>query len=64
MTNYQNCKLQLKETAKIAKKEYKTDKPAIREIINYYCDHLTRTKNLSKYKISLLHNYACTLHPI
>ena len=63
MTNYQNCKIQLKETAKIAKKEYANDNPAIRQIINYYCDHLTRTQNLSEYKINLLHDFASSLHP-
>jgi hypothetical protein len=63
MTNYQNCKIQLKETAKIAKKEFKNDKPAIRLLINYYCDHLTKTRNLSEYKINLLHNFAGSLHP-
>ena len=63
MTNYQNCKLQLKETAKIAKKEFKNDKPAIRQAINNNTHALCGDYNLSEYKTNLLHNYAASLHP-
>ena len=63
MTNYQNCKIQLKETAKIAKKEFKNDKPAIRQIINDRAYFLTMDYDLSEHKMYLLHNFAGSLHP-
>lgn len=63
MTTYKNAKQQLKSISQDAKKEYKNDKPAIRQIINDYADHLCKDLNLSEYQRELLSNYACKLHP-
>jgi hypothetical protein len=63
MTKYQTAKDILKSVALRAKKEYKGDKPAIRQSVNDYTHELCRDFNLSKYQSNLLHNYACELHP-
>ena len=60
-TNYKDAKKELLNIAKLAKKEYKNDKPAIRQIINDKCYFLTY--NLTSYENDLLHNYASKLHP-
>ena len=60
-TNYKDAKKELLNIANLAKKEYKNDKPAIRQIINDQAYFLTY--NLTIYENELLHNYACTLHP-
>ena len=60
-TNYQEAKKELLNIAKLAKKEYKNDKPAIRQIINDQAYFLTY--NLTSHENNLLHDYACTLHP-
>lgn len=61
MTNYQQAKQELKETAKFVKKHYPKDKPLIRQTINdkaYFLGY-----NLTPKEIDLLSNYACKLHP-
>jgi len=64
MTNYQQAKRALKTTADMAKSQFKSDKPMIRQIINDSCDDLKRNHyNLTEHKQSLLDDYACTLHP-
>ena len=63
MTNYQTAKDILKSVAFRAKKEYKGDKPGIRQSINDYTHELCRDFSLSEYQCNLLHNYACELHP-
>jgi hypothetical protein len=61
---YQKAKIVLQETAKMAKSQFPTDKPAIRQIINDSADDICRNYyNLTDYEQNLLHNYACTLHP-
>lgn len=60
-TNYQDAKKELLKIANLAKKEYKNDKPAIRQIINDQAYYLTY--NLTSYENDLLHDYACKLHP-
>ncbi len=62
-TPYKNAKDDLLGIAKAIKKENPNDKPLQRMTINDYCDHLCKTRNLSEFKQSLLHNYASTLHP-
>lgn len=61
--NYQNAKVLLKERATLIKKEYPTDKPLQREVINNHLDWLCKNYQFSEYKRNLLSNYACTLHP-
>jgi hypothetical protein len=63
ITKYQQAKTDLKETAKQAKKEYKNDKPAIRQAINNTADMLCKDLRLSEYQRNLLANYSCNLHP-
>jgi hypothetical protein len=63
MTIYQQAKLALKLAAKQDKKHFKNDKPAIRQSINDFCDHLCKDLKLSDYNRNLLSNYACKLHP-
>ncbi len=64
-TNYQQAKDQLKHASKVIKKDFGTDKPAIRMYINDTCDCICKdyTYRLTEYQQNLLHNYACTLHP-
>ena len=62
-TAYQDAKQDLKNIAIDAKKEFKGDKPAIRQIINDNTHFIAYQYELSEYKTDLLHNYACTLHP-
>ena len=62
-TIYQHAKNELKEVANDAKKQYPTDKPAIRETINDHLDFICKSYNLSEYHRNLLANYACSLHP-
>ena len=61
--NYQYAKEDLKLISKWAKSKFPKDKPAIRQIINDNTHALCIDYDLSKYKQSLLHDYACTLHP-
>jgi len=63
-TNYQQAKSQLKHASKVIKKDFGTDKPAIRMHINDTCDTIYKDYyRLTEYQQNLLHNYACTLHP-
>lgn len=62
-TIYQQAKQSLKETAKQAKIDYPTDKPAVRQIINDTADSLCKDLRLSEYQRNLLANYSCKLHP-
>ena len=62
-TIYQQAKRELKDVALDAKRQFKSDKPAVRQIINDYVDSLCKSLNLSDYQRDLLANYACTLHP-
>ncbi len=45
------------------KKEYRGDKPMVRQIINDTCNSIIRDLRLSEWQSELLSNYACTLHP-
>lgn len=66
MTKYQQAKQQLKELSNKAKEQFGTDKPAIRQCINDNCDAICKDNlynGLTEYQQSLLHNYACKLHP-
>lgn len=62
-TIYQQLKNELKNVSIEAKKQFKTDNPAVRQIINDYADYLCRNNMLTDYQQILLQNYACTLHP-
>ena len=62
-TPYQIAKNDLKRAAKQAKKDFPTDKPAIRMIINDTADGLSKDLRLSEHQRDLLANFACTLHP-
>jgi len=62
-TNYQEAKKELKFIADFAKKEYKNDLPAVRTYINDSVNWVSDNYDLSNYKNSLLHDYACKLHP-
>lgn len=62
-TDYQNAKAYLKERANFIKKEYPTDRPMQRQVINDHCDWLCKNYQFSEHKRDLLANYACTLHP-
>ena len=63
MTNYQKCKLYLKEAAADLKEKYKDDYPLIRMCLNNELDQLSRNTNLSEHKKELLTRYVCKLHP-
>lgn len=63
MTNYQNAKQDLRFVAKKAKHDKPKDKPYQRMIINDSCDWISDNHSLTEYQNSLLHNYACKLHP-
>ena len=62
-TQYQEAKKELKFISENLKKQYKNDKPAIRMYINNSINWVSENYNLSEHKNSLLHDYACTLHP-
>lgn len=64
ITKYIEAKITLKAVSFNAKKEFKTDKPLIRMIINDTTDSLCKDLNFSEYQRDLLSNYACKLHPI
>lgn len=53
----------LRSHAEYARKIYAGDKPAIRQAINIRAHELCEEYDLSEHKQSLLHNYACKLHP-
>jgi hypothetical protein len=63
ISNYQQAKTMLKNSAKWIKEQVPTDKPKIRMIINNEVDYLSKDLNLSEYQRNLLSNYACKLHP-
>lgn len=63
MTNYMSAKNHLKEVSQQSKKEFKRDKPAIRQIINDTCYYLEVDKKLTENEKTRLQNYACKLHP-
>ena len=63
MTNYQNAKTELKETANFVKKHYPKDKPLQRQTINDKAYFLGSDFRLTPKQIELLSNYACKLHP-
>ncbi len=58
---YQYAKKLLKERADFMKKEYPSDKPLQRIVINNFCDWLCRNYSFSSYKCNLLSNYAYKL---
>ena len=62
-TEYQIAKRTLKCVSMDAKSEFRTDKPAIRMVINDTCDAICKDLRLSDYHRRLLENYACKLHP-
>lgn len=55
---YQYAKKLLKERADYIKKEYPSNKPLQRMVINNFCDWLCRNYFFSEYKRYLLSNYA------
>lgn len=63
MTQLQIAKNTLKSIALDAKSQFRTDKPAIRQIINDSADSIYRDMNLSERDRNSLANYACKLHP-
>lgn len=63
MTNYQIAKATLKSVSLDAKAEFRSDKPAVRQIINDTVDGICKDLQLSDYHRDLLANYACKLHP-
>jgi len=62
-SDYQTAKGYLKERAIFIKKEYPTDKPLQRQVINDHCDWLCKNYQFTDYQRDLLANFACTLHP-
>ena len=62
-TQYQYAKQDLKTISQWAKSKFPEDKPAVRQIINDNTHALSSDYDLSEKKQSMLHNYACTLHP-
>jgi hypothetical protein len=46
-----------------AKKQYSNDKPLIRMSINDSAHNIAKELKLPEYNTTLLHNYACKLHP-
>jgi hypothetical protein len=61
-TQYQQAKKELKEVSQWVKREF-NDNPQIRQTINDETHHICKEYDLSEKKQSMLHNYACTLHP-
>ena len=62
-TKYQLAKQALKAVAIQSKKDFPTDKPAIRQEINDMTHWIISDMDLTEYQANLLHNYACKLHP-
>ena len=62
-TQYQEAKNELKNISIQAKNNFVNDKPAIRLQINDSINWISENYGLTDYKNSLLHDYACTLHP-
>ena len=62
-TQYQYAKQDLKSVSQWAKRHFVNDKPGIRQTINDETHHICKEYDLSEKKQSMLHNYACTLHP-
>ena len=62
-TQYQEAKNDLKNISIDAKKMYKNDNPGIRMYINDSINWVSDNYSLTDHKNSLLHDYACTLHP-
>lgn len=62
-TQYQHAKEALRNISIEAKEHFKNDKPAIRMHINNAVNWVSDDFNLTDHKNSLLHDYACTLHP-
>ncbi len=60
---YQYAKKLLREQADFIKKEYPSDKPRQRMLINGYCDCLCKNYSFSEYKCERLSKYAVELHP-
>ena len=63
MTNYQEAKDKLRSFAEWMKVKADGDKPMVRQGINDYTHDLCADLKLSEYQQTLLHNYACKLHP-
>lgn len=63
ISNYQQAKQTLKMYTIEMKKEYPTDKPMIRQLINDFTDYLCRSFSLTEHQIRLLSDYSCNLHP-
>ena len=62
-TQYQQAKNELKNISIHAKNTFANDKPGIRMYINDSINWVSDNYSLTDYKNSLLHDYACTLHP-
>lgn len=63
ISSYQQAKRNLKDVSDMAKSQFSTDKPMIRQIINDSVHLNASNYNLSEYHVNLLSNYACKLHP-
>ena len=63
ISQYQYAKQDLKGISKNIKEIYRDDKPAIRMHINDSINWVSANYDLTDHKNSLLHDYACTLHP-
>mgnify|MGYP003664199153 CR=1 FL=1 len=63
VTQYQKAKNELKNISIHAKNAFVNDKPAIRMQINDSINWVSDNYSLTDHKNSLLHDYACTLHP-
>ena len=63
MTKYSQAKETLKFIAMASKKEFKNDKPAIRQAINDSADMLCKDLQLSEWDRHRLALYSCKLHP-
>jgi hypothetical protein len=63
ISNYQKARRNLKDVSDMAKSQFSTDKPMIRQIINDSVHYQAKEYNLSEYETNLLSNYACKLHP-
>jgi hypothetical protein len=62
-TQYQEAKNDLKNISIAAKNNFVNDKPAIRMHINDSINWVSDNYGLTDHKNSLLHDYACILHP-
>lgn len=69
MTDYKQAKQNLLQFSKQVKRDYKTDKTAIRTAINMYCDSLLRDLNRTASEKKARQNelnlssFAASLHP-